>query len=134
MSGWAYLLRIAAITLLAAFLVGVGIALREFEDFARAPGALWLLFPLVAGALLGVLIPQLGHGLGALLLMLVAGGLIAFAAVVYPELTQGQLGAEVAYRFALERALQGVIFTAPLSIVGLLLGHFLAARWDESSL
>lgn len=126
-------LQTLGITVLAGFLIGVSIALGDFEEFARVPGSILLIFPLVAGGLLGMVIPQLSHALASLLPMLLMSGLFSFGALVYPEYAAGRLGMEIASDVALQKALQGVIFAAPLSIVGLLLGHFLAARWNESS-
>jgi len=126
-------LQILGITVLAGFLVGVSIALGDFQEFSRVPGSVLLIFPLVAGGLLGMVVPQLSHALASLLPMLLISGVFGFGALVYPEYVAGRLGVEIASEVALQKALQGVIFALPLSIVGLLLGHFLAARWNETS-
>ena len=124
-------LRFLGATVLAGLLLGISIALTDFREFARVSGALPLVLPVAGGVLLGVLIPRLSQALAVLLPMLIAGGAIAFGALVYPEYSVGRLGMEIAADIALEKALQGVVLAAPLSIAGLLLGHFVGARWSE---
>ena len=126
-------LQIVGITVLAGLLIGIGIALSDFQEFARVPGSILWLLPVIAGGLLGMIVPQLSHALASLLPMLLMSGLFSFGALVYPEYAAGRLGVEIASEVALQKALQGVVVAAPLSIAGLLLGHFLAARWNESS-
>ncbi|GEM_PF-3136189 len=128
-------LEAAGATLLASLLVGMGVALGDpdFVAFARVPRAIWILFPLLAGGLLGAVVPRLDRSLGLLLGMLLLGGGFGFAVLIYPEYVVERLGVEVAREFALQKVLQGVILAAPLSIAGLLVGHFLGARGSEPS-
>jgi hypothetical protein len=112
--------------LLSGLVLGTGVTLANLSEFSLLPDWLAWLFPILAGTLLGLLVPELSRALGALLLMLPIGAAVSLGALVYPEHAVGRLGADIAFELSLVPALRGVLLSAPLSLAGLLLGKVLA--------
>lgn len=118
--------ELVGLALLMGFILGTGIVLQDFSEFSDLPSALTWLFPLVAGAFIGALIPSLSRALAALLLMIAIGAGVSALALSYPEYVVGRLGQEIAFELSLVTSLRGVVIAAPLSIVGLLLGKLIS--------
>ncbi len=117
------LLRAALATLLAGSIAAGGLALWGLEEFSRLPFPLSLGFPLLAGVVLGALIPRLSQALGAWLFTLIVSALLSALALLYPELTGDRLGLEVGLDLSLAKAIVNTILAAPLVLIGLLLGR-----------
>ncbi len=118
--------------LLAGVVLGTGVTLANLSEFARVPEAVAWLFPVAAGALVGLLVPELSRALGALLLTVPVGAVISLGALVYPEYAVGRLGADLALELSLVPALRGVLLSLPLSVAGLLVGKLLARSADHA--
>jgi hypothetical protein len=118
--------KLVGLALLMGFTLGTGIVLQDLSEFSDLPSALMWLFPLVAGAFIGALIPSLSRALAALLLMIAIGAGMSALALSYPEYVVGRLGQEIAFELSLVTSLRGVVIAAPLSIVGLLLGKLIS--------
>ncbi len=118
--------ELVGLALLMGFTLGTGIVLQDLSEFSDLPSALTWLFPLVAGAFIGALIPSLSRALAALLLMIAIGAGVSALALSYPEYVVGRLGQEIAFELSLVTSLRGVVIAAPLSIVGLLLGKLIS--------
>jgi hypothetical protein len=111
--------------LVAGIVLGTGVTLANLSEFTLLPETVAWLFPVAAGMLIGLLIPELGRALGTLLLMVPIGAAVSLGALIYPEYAVGRLGAEIALELSLVPALRGVLLSLPLSIAGLLLGKIL---------
>lgn len=120
------LVQIIVLALLMGFIVGAALAISDLKEFSLVPSILPFLLAVLAGGFIGALTSELSQALVTLLLVLLISPVVSVLALTYPELRVDRLGLEIALELSIVKSLQNVVVTAPLIIVGLLLGKFLA--------
>lgn len=118
--------HVVALSLLAGFTVGAGLALLDLSQFARVPTAVGFALLFISGALIGASASHLSHALAAFLLMIPISAAVNSLALAYPEFQVDRLGTEIALEISVMNAFRNVIILAiPLCLVGLLIGKAL---------